>query len=54
MHDFCTGYAFNVIERNELWKEYMQVEEEEGEWENIDRSRLRRQQQESGDRRGEQ
>jgi hypothetical protein len=43
MHDFCVGYAFNMIERNEIWKEYMQVEE--GEWELTGRSRLGRQQQ---------
>jgi hypothetical protein len=28
MHDFCVSYAFNVIERNGIWKEYMEVEEE--------------------------
>jgi hypothetical protein len=44
MHDLCTGYAFNKIERNEICKEYMQVEEE-GEWELMGRSRLGRQQQ---------
>jgi hypothetical protein len=43
MHDFCAGYVFNMIERNEIWKQYMQVEE--GEWELTGRSRLGRQQQ---------
>jgi hypothetical protein len=26
MHDFLAGYAFNMIERNLIWKEYMEVE----------------------------
>jgi hypothetical protein len=26
MRDFLTGYTFNVIERNLIWKEYMEVE----------------------------
>jgi hypothetical protein len=28
MRDFCAGYAFHMIERNETWREYMEVEEE--------------------------
>jgi hypothetical protein len=31
-----------VIERNGIWKEYMEVEEGEGEWEITSRSRLGR------------
>jgi hypothetical protein len=30
MRDFGAVYEFNVIERNKIWKEYMEVEEEEG------------------------
>jgi hypothetical protein len=39
-------FAFNMIEMNEILKEYMEEEEEEeGEWELTDSSRLGRQQQ---------
>jgi hypothetical protein len=40
-------FAFDMIERNEIWKEYIEAEEE-GEWELTVRSRLWRQQQDSG------
>jgi hypothetical protein len=42
MRDFLASYAFNAIERNMIWKEYMEVEE--GERELTGKCRLGRQQ----------